>query len=98
MTHPAVDLNTVLAAKADMQHPATKEDLTATKDEFRNELRSEIGAFRSELGSAANFIMGELGNMNARLEELGGDVAQLVAKADGVDDFTAARIRPAKRG
>ncbi|WP_433468755.1 hypothetical protein [Spirillospora sp. CA-128828] len=61
----------------------------ATKDDLKNlatkeELKYEIGSLRQELGSAVNLIMGELGKMSARQEEMAGTLARLVAKSEGV--------------
>jgi hypothetical protein len=36
------------------------------------------------LGSAVNLIMGELGKMAARQEEMAGTLARLVARSEGV--------------
>jgi hypothetical protein len=68
---------------------ATKDDLKdfVTKDEFasfRQEVRQEFRAVRQELGSAVNLIMGELGKMAARQEEMAGTLARLVARSEGV--------------
>ena len=68
---------------------ATKDDLKdfVTKDEFasfRQEVRQEFRAVRQELGSAVTLIMGELGKMAARQEEMAGTLARLVARSEGV--------------
>jgi hypothetical protein len=61
---------------------ATKDDLkdVLTKDHFDHEL----GLVRRELGSAVNLLMGEIGKIAARQEEMAGVLARLVGKSEGV--------------
>ncbi|TDC06211.1 hypothetical protein [Actinomadura bangladeshensis] len=76
-----------LATKDDLKDFVTKDDLNSFKQEVRQEfgsVRQEIGAVRQELGSAVNLIMGELGKMAARQEEMAGTLARLVARSEGV--------------
>ncbi|TYB40833.1 hypothetical protein [Actinomadura chibensis] len=65
-----------LATKEDLQHLATKDDVA--------ELRQEVGDVKQELGSAVNLLMGEIGKIAARQEEMAGHVARLVARSEGV--------------
>ncbi|WP_433478583.1 hypothetical protein ACQPZP_17050 [Spirillospora sp. CA-142024] len=54
----------------------------ATKDDLKNLVTKDDLA--RELGSAVNLIMGEIGKMAARQEEMAGTLARLVAKSEGV--------------
>lgn len=62
-----------LATKDDLKDLATKDDLKEVKQEFKQ-----------ELGSAVNLLLGEIGKIAARQEEMAGHLARLVAKSDGV--------------
>ncbi|MFB4307581.1 hypothetical protein [Actinomadura sp. GTD37] len=65
---------------------ATKDDLKdlVTKDYLDEQLLATKQELRQELGSAVNLIMGELGKMSARQEEMAGTLARLVARSEGV--------------
>jgi hypothetical protein len=54
----------------------------ATKDDLKNLVTKDY--FHKELGSAVNLIMGEIGKMAARQEEMAGTLARLVARSEGV--------------
>ncbi|MEO3823776.1 hypothetical protein [Actinomadura sp. B10D3] len=77
-----------LVTKDDLKDLVTKDELATQlglfKQEIRQEIRQEIGSVRQELGSAVNLLMGELGKMAARQEEMAGTLARLVAKSEGL--------------
>ncbi|NKZ05191.1 hypothetical protein [Actinomadura latina] len=54
----------------------------ATKDDLKDLVTKDY--LHQELGSAVNLIMGELGKMSARQEEMAGTLARLVARSEGV--------------
>lgn len=80
MAAQTVDLNDVLATKADIAGLATKGDLQGVK----TELRAEIQGLRDDLGSAVNLLMGEIGKLKAGQEEQNKILSRIVAKLDGV--------------
>ncbi|TYK43670.1 hypothetical protein [Actinomadura decatromicini] len=84
-----------LATKDDLKNLATKDDLAelrrelkqeigGVRQELKLEIKQEVGTVRQELGSAVNLLMGEIGKMAARQEEMAGHVARLVSKSEGV--------------
>lgn len=64
----------------------TKDDLKdlVTKDHLKYEMGLVRQEFRQELGSAVSLLMGEIGKIAARQEEMAGHIARLVAKSEGV--------------
>ncbi|MWA05084.1 hypothetical protein F8568_032920 [Actinomadura sp. LD22] len=70
-----------LVTKDDLKDLVTKDHLDRELGLVRQEFRQEL---RQELGSAVNLIMGELGKMAARQEEMAGVLARLVARSEGV--------------
>lgn len=54
----------------------------ATKDDLKDFVTKDY--FDQELGSAVNLLMGEIGKIAARQEEMAGTLARLVAKSEGV--------------
>ncbi|MFG2091061.1 MULTISPECIES: hypothetical protein [unclassified Spirillospora] len=82
-----------LATKDDLQDLVTKDylhqELNSLKSEFKHEIgsvRQEIGSVRQELGSAVNLLMGEIGKIAARQEEMSGVLARVVARLEGTDE------------
>lgn len=77
-----------LATKDDLKDLVTKDDLSrelsVVRQEIRQEIHQEVGSVRQELGSAVNLLMGEIGKIAARQEEMAGSLARLVAKSEGV--------------
>lgn len=54
----------------------------ATKDDLKDLVTKDY--LHQELGSAVNLLMGEIGKIAARQEEMAGHLARLVAKSDDV--------------
>ena len=73
-----------LATKDDLKDFVTKDEFASFRQEVRQEFRAVRQEFSQELGSAVNLIMGELGKMAARQEEMAGTLARLVARSEGV--------------
>ncbi|WP_067792827.1 hypothetical protein [Actinomadura formosensis] len=54
----------------------------ATKDDLKDLVTKDH--LKQELGSAVNLLLGEIGKIAARQEEMAGHLARLVARSDGV--------------
>ncbi|QKG26735.1 hypothetical protein [Actinomadura verrucosospora] len=54
----------------------------ATKDDLKGVVSKDH--FDQQLGSAVNLLMGEIGKIAARQEEMAGVLAGLVARSEGV--------------
>ncbi|WP_433229337.1 hypothetical protein [Actinomadura formosensis] len=73
-----------LATKDDLKDLATKNDIRELRQELKNDITELRQEFKQETGSAVNLLLGEIGKIAARQEEMAGHLARLVARSDGV--------------
>ena len=75
-----------LATKDDLKDLVTKDYLHQELNSLKSEFKYEIVSVRQELGSAVNLLMGEIGKIAARQEEMSGVLARVVARLEGTDE------------